>query len=89
MSQTVLPIGHNLLEILEKYENDPYALFIKVNQIFIKGQYGSTHIVPDSNFSKDAYYFLFSYIYQGTLHLSLSIIPWYNNNINTTKLLTT
>ena len=26
--------------------------FIKVNQIFLKGQYGSTGIVPDSSFSE-------------------------------------
>ena len=54
MGQTVLPLGQNLLEMLEKYSNEPYVFFIKVDQIFLKGQYGSTHIVPDSNFSKDA-----------------------------------
>ena len=50
----LLPLGQNLLEMLEKYSNEPCVFFIKVDQIFLKGQYGSTHIVPDSNFSKDA-----------------------------------
>ena len=54
MGQTVLPLGQNLLEILKKYNNKPYMLLIKVSQIFLKGQYGSTRIVPDSNVSKDA-----------------------------------
>ena len=53
--QTVLPLGQNLLEKLEKYNNKPYVFFIKVDHIFLKGQYGSTHIVPDSHFSKDAW----------------------------------
>ena len=52
--QTVLPLGQNLLEKLEKYNNKPYVFFIKVDLIFLKGQYGSTHIAPDSHFSKDA-----------------------------------
>ena len=46
MGQTVLPLSQNLLEILEKYNNEPYVLFIKVGQIFLKGQYGSTCICP-------------------------------------------
>ena len=50
MGQTVLPPGQNLLEILKKYNNEPYTVFIKGTQIFLKGQYGSTRIVPDSNF---------------------------------------
>ena len=54
MGQTVLPPGQNLLEILKKYNNEPYTVFIKGTQIFLKGQYGSTRIVPDSNFPKDA-----------------------------------
>ena len=54
MGQTVLPLGQNLLEILEKYNNKPYVFFIKVDQIFLQGQYRSTRIVPDSSFSKDA-----------------------------------
>ena len=53
MGQTVLPLGQNFLEILEKYNNEPYVFFIKVDQFFLKGQYGSTCIVPDSSFSKD------------------------------------
>ena len=53
MGQTVLPLGQNLLEILEKYNNEPYVSFIKVDKIFLKGHYGSTRIVPDSSFSKD------------------------------------
>ena len=44
----------NVLEMLEKYEKEPYVFFIKVNQIFRKGQYGSTRIIPDSSFSKNA-----------------------------------
>ena len=55
MGQTVLALGQNLLEILEKYNNKPYVFFIKVDQIFIKGQYGSARFVPDSSFSKDAW----------------------------------
>ena len=54
MGQTVLPLGQNLLEKLKKYNNESYVLFIKVDQIFLKGQYGSTRIVSDSSFSKDA-----------------------------------
>ena len=53
MGQTVLPLGQNLLKILKIYNNEPYIFFIKVGQIFLKGQYGSTRIIPDSNFSKD------------------------------------
>ena len=52
MGQTVLPLGQNLLEILKKYNNESYMFFIKVGQIFLKGQYGSTRIVPDSKFQK-------------------------------------
>ena len=52
MGQTVLPLGQNLLKILEKYNNEPYTVFIKVDHIFLKGQYGSTRIVPDSSISK-------------------------------------
>ena len=54
MGQTALPLGQNLLEILEKYSNEPHVFFIKIDEIFLKGQYGSTCIVPDSSFSKDA-----------------------------------
>ena len=53
MGQTVLPLGQNVLEILEKYNNEPYVFFIKVDQIFLEGQCGSTCIAPDSSFSKD------------------------------------
>ena len=53
MGQTVLPLGQNLLEILKKYNNEQYVLFVKVGQIFLEGQYESTRIVPYSNFSKD------------------------------------
>ena len=52
MGQTVLLLGQNLLEILEKYNNEPYVFFKKVDQVFLKGQYGPTHTVPDSS-SKD------------------------------------
>ena len=55
MGQTVLPLGQNLLEILKKYNNEQYMFFIKVGQIFLKGQYVSTRIVLNSNFSKDAW----------------------------------
>ena len=40
--------------MLEKYKKEPCVFVIKVNQIFLKGQYRSTRIVPDSIFSKDA-----------------------------------
>ena len=46
MGQTALPFGQNFLEILEKYTNESYVFFIKVDQIFLKGHYGSTRIVP-------------------------------------------
>ena len=55
MGQTVSLLGQNLLEISKKYSNEPNVFFIKVGQIFLKGQYGSTRIIPDSNFSKDAW----------------------------------
>ena len=54
MGQIVLLLGQNLLEILKKYNNEPYVIFIKVDQIFLERQYGSSHIVPYSSFSKDA-----------------------------------
>ena len=54
MGQIVLLLGQNLLEILKKYNNEPYVIFIKVDQIFLEGQYGSSHIAPYSSFSKDA-----------------------------------
>ena len=55
MSQTIWPLGQNLLNILEKYNIKPYVpFFIKVDHFFIKKQYGSTHTVLDSNFSNDA-----------------------------------
>ena len=54
MGQTVLPLGQNLLEILKKYNNELYVFFIKFRQFFLKGQYGSTRIVADSNFSQNA-----------------------------------
>ena len=37
-----------------KYNNEPSVFFIKVDLIFLKGQYGSTRTVPDPSFSKDA-----------------------------------
>ena len=40
--------------IEKKINNKPYVFFIKVDLIFPKWQYGSTHIVPDSSFSKNA-----------------------------------
>ena len=50
-----MPHGQNLLQILKKYNNEPYVFFIRAGQIFLKGQYGSISIVPDSNISKDAW----------------------------------
>ena len=50
--QTVLPLGQNLLEKLEKYNNKPYVFFIKVDLIFLKGQYGSTRIALIHIFQK-------------------------------------
>ena len=41
----------NVLEMLEKYK-EPHVFLIKVNHIFLKRQYGSIRIVPDSNFQK-------------------------------------
>ena len=43
VGRTVLPLGQNLLEILKKYNNEPYMFFLN-------GQYGSARIVADSNF---------------------------------------
>ena len=54
MDQTVLSISQNVLEKLEKYKQEPCVFFTKVNQIFLKGQYGSTCIILDSSFTKDA-----------------------------------
>ena len=51
MGESVLPHGQNLLEILKKYNNEPHMFLKKVGQFF---QYGSSRIVPNSNFSKDA-----------------------------------
>ena len=47
-----LNTDQNLLEMLEKYKKEPHMFFIKVTQIFLKGQYWSTHIIPDSSFSE-------------------------------------
>ena len=44
MGQTVLSLGQNLLEILKRYNNEPYVFFTKVGQIILKEQYGSTRI---------------------------------------------
>ena len=55
MDQTVLSISQNVLEKLEKYKQEPCVFFTKVNQIFLKGQYGSTCIILDSSFTKDAW----------------------------------
>ena len=54
MGHNVLSLSQNVLEMLEKYKKEPCVFFIKVNQIFLKGQYGSSRIVPDSSFAKDA-----------------------------------
>ena len=40
--------------------------FIKVTQIFLKGQYWSTHIIPDSSFSEIKYELL-KEIYKASL----------------------
>ena len=55
MDETVLWLSHNVLEMLEKYKKEPCMFFTKVNRIFLKGQYGSIRIVPDSSFAKDAW----------------------------------
>ena len=34
MGQTGLSLGQNLLEVLEKYNNEPYVFFIEVDQFF-------------------------------------------------------
>ena len=36
-----------------KIQQRTVCIFIKVDQIFLKGHYGSTRIVPDSSFSED------------------------------------
>ena len=51
---TVLSLSQNMLELLEKYKKESCVFFIKVNLIFLKGQYGSTRSFPDSSFVKDA-----------------------------------
>ena len=38
MVQTVLLLSQNVLEMLEKYKKEPCVFFIKVNQVFLKGQ---------------------------------------------------
>ena len=50
----ILWLSQNVLEMLEKYNKEPCVLFIKVNGIFLKGQYGSTRIVPGSSFARNA-----------------------------------
>ena len=52
MDRNVFQLSRNLLEMLEKYKKEPYVSFLKVNRIFLKQQYGSTCIIPDSNFSE-------------------------------------
>ena len=42
-----------LAKMLEKNNNESSVFFIKADQIFLKGQYGSTWIVLDSSFSKE------------------------------------
>ena len=54
MDQTALSLSQDVLEMLEKYKKEPCMFFIKVNQIFLKGQHESTRIVPDLSFSKAA-----------------------------------
>ena len=59
MSQTIWPLGLNLLNILQYILHNTtsshiYLFFIKVDHFFLKEQYGSTHIVLDSSFSNDA-----------------------------------
>ena len=42
----MLPLDQNLLQKLEKYNNEPYMFFIKVDQIFLKGQYMAQPALP-------------------------------------------
>ena len=54
MSQTIWPLGWNLLSTLEKCNIKPHIPFlIKFDHFFLKEQHGSTHIGLDSNFSDD------------------------------------
>ena len=70
MSQTIWPLGLNLLNILQYILHNTtsshiYLFFIKVDHFFLKEQYGSTHIVLDSSFSNDAQkstYIIYTYI---------------------------
>ena len=52
MDQTVLPLGQNLLEKIEKYNSKHLSFLYLLKFFFLKGQYGSTHISVDSNFQK-------------------------------------
>ena len=54
MEKTVFSLSQNVLEMLEKYKKEPCVSFMKVNQIFLKGQCRSTRIVPNSSLAKDA-----------------------------------
>ena len=70
MSQTIWPLGLNLLNILQYILHNTtsshiYLFFIEVDHFFLKEQYGSTHIVLDSSFSNDAQkspYIIYTYI---------------------------
>ena len=55
MDETALSLSQGVLEMLEKYKKEPYVFFIKVIQIFLKGQHESTRIAPDLSFSKAAW----------------------------------
>ena len=52
MDQNVFQLSQNFLEMLEKYKKESCVFFLKVNRFFLKEQYGSTRIVPDSSFSE-------------------------------------
>ena len=86
MSQTIWPLGLNLLNILQYILHNTtsshiYLFFIKVDHFFLKEQYGSTHIVLDSSFSNDAQkstyiiytYIIYIYIYISYIYIYISI----------------
>ena len=53
--QTALPLGQNLLKKTGKIQQQVICVFYNSWSNFLKRQYGSTRIVPDSYFSKDAW----------------------------------
>ena len=85
MSQTIWPLGLNLLNILQYILHNTtsshiYLFFIKVDHFFLKEQYGSTHIVLDSSLSNDAQkstYIIYTHIIYIYIYIYITYIYIY------------